>query len=329
MEYEEELLQLMKRDTGRGLLKELPAVDLEQVDVELSSAKRVIILTGFPVRCDASSDGGGKHIGGSNRAGGSKHIGGGVGRESGAYRVRGETDGPSGTANLAAALLASGCQVWIVTDRPSRRLLQAAVDHRAPGAQVICVKKHHPAAFAAGWMDRISPTHVISLERPGKSADGHFYNMRGQVIDDMVVDTEYFFMEAERRGIPTLAIGDGGNELGMGTFRQQICRFVPSGDVICAHQAADWTLPAGISNWWGWGLASLLSLRADRLLLPSEEEEHRMLCAVVEAGAVDGCTKCQEPSVDNMELSSYLKILTRVRELTAREIYRRRAAAGK
>ena len=295
MTYEEELMELMKRDTGRGLLNELPAVDLRQVDEAISSAQRVIILTGFPVR---------------------------------GAQVRGETDGPSGTANLAAALLACGCQVWIVTDETSSPLLQAAVETRAPGAQVICVEEHPAADCAAWWMDRIAPTHVISLERPGKAADGHFYNMRGLPIDDMVTDTEDFFQEAVKRGIPTLAIGDGGNELGMDNYRPQVCRFVPKGERICARQGADWTLPAGISNWWGWGLASMLSLKWGKMLLPSPEEERSLLKAVVDAGGVDGCTGRSELSVDNMELSAYLKVLAGVRELTEREMDRRRIAVG-
>lgn len=287
--YEEELLGWMKRDTGRGLLKELPEVDLKRVHEELSSAERVIILTGFPVR--------------------------------GESQVRGETDGPSGTANLAAALLACGCKVWIATDGYSYPLLRRAAACRAPKAEVLCVDGD--PELPARWLDRIAPTHVISLERPGKANDGHFYNMRGLPIDDMVIDTEDFFLEAKQRGIPTLAIGDGGNELGMGAFRPQICRFVPGGEVICAHQGADWTLPAGISNWWGWGLASMLSLKQGRLLLPSHEEERSLLEAVVDAGGVDGCTGRRSLSVDNMELEDYLEILSGVRELTQRELCRR------
>lgn len=290
MTYQEELMSLMKQDTGRGLLEELPAVDLEPVEKSLSAARRVMILTGFPVRTEERPQG------------------------------VGETDGPSGTANLAAALLACGCKVWIVTDARSHPLLQAAGKSRAPGAQVICVED---GSQAARWLDEIDPTHLVALERPGKAADGHFYNMRGVAIDDMVADTEEFFREAARRGIPTLAIGDGGNELGMGTFRPQVSRFVPKGERICAAQGADWTLPAGISNWWGWGLASLLSLAQGRMLLPDEREERELLEAVVAAGGVDGCTGRRELSVDNMGLEDYLKLLSQVRALTRRELDRR------
>lgn len=285
--YENELMALMKQDTGRGLLEELPEVDLAGAEESLLTAKRAVILTGFPVR--------------NTEAG----------------QPRGETDGPSGTANLAAALLARGCQVWIVTDALSYPLLRAAAAYRAPEAQVLCVEK---SGLAAQWLDRIDPTHVMALERPGRADDGHFYNMRGVAIDDMITDTEDFFEEAVRRGIPTIAVGDGGNELGMGNFRDPICRCVPGGELICAHQGADWTLPGGISNWWGWGVASMLSLREGRMLLPTAGEERALLEAVVSAGGVDGCTGRLHLSVDSMELENYLELLEKVRALTQREL---------
>ncbi|MFR8330018.1 MAG: glutamate cyclase domain-containing protein [Clostridium fessum] len=63
-------------------------------------------------------------------------------------------------------------------------------------------------------------------------------------------------------------MGDGGNEMGMGTFRREILAGVPHGELICTAEAADLTLASGVSNWWGWGIASLLSLELGRNLLP-------------------------------------------------------------
>ena len=292
MEFEAELQSAMRNNTGRGLLEAVPMISLEEVAEEFMGAKRAMILTGFPVRC---SDG-----------------------------CCGESDGPPGTANLAAALVACGCEVWVVTDRPSFPLLTAAIALRAPSVQVLCVEKRQSAALAAEWIDRLRPTHVISLERPGMSEDGHYYNMRGAIIDDMVTDTEPFFQEARRCGARTIAIGDGGNELGMGTYRRQIVRHVSEGALICAHQRADWTLVSGISNWWGWGLAALLSVKKGSLLLPTPEEETRLLQVIVRAGAVDGCTGRGELSVDAVGLEAYLQVLRRVRQITIREIQKLR-----
>ena len=86
MTFYETLDSIMKQDFGgRGLLASLPASPLAAVSASLAHAKRAVLLTGFPVRMPDGS-------------------------------ITGETDGPSGTANLAAALTAAGCGVSVVTD---------------------------------------------------------------------------------------------------------------------------------------------------------------------------------------------------------------------
>ena len=62
------------------------------------------------------------------------------------------------------------------------------------------------------------PTHLISLERPGKAENGHYHSMRGEVLDDMITDSALFLSEAKKAGAVTISIGDGGNEMGMGTY---------------------------------------------------------------------------------------------------------------
>lgn len=290
MTYYERLDQLMKQDFGgRGLLPSLPQTDLKPVAASLSHAARVILLTGFPVRMRDGS-----------------YIG--------------ETDGPSGTANLAAALTQSSSEVSVVTDAPSYELLKAALSFRAPKAKLALLPKEETDSFIRSFIHEKRPTHFISLERPGKARNGHYHNMRGECIDDMVTDSSLFLSEARRVGAVTISIGDGGNEMGMGTFRQQISRFVPSGNLICTQEAADYTLAGGVSNWWGWGLASLLSCQSGKLLLPTLEEESELLRRVVASGGVDGCTKEQDLTVDRIPLCTHLSILEEVSQLTMRQL---------
>ena len=104
--------------------------------------------------------------------------------------------------------------------------------------------------------------------------------------------------------------------MGMGTFRREILAGVPHGELICTAEAADLTLASGVSNWWGWGIASLLSLELGRNLLPSDRTETELLRRVVAAGGVDGCTKKAELTVDALPLETHLRILQSVRELT-------------
>ena len=87
----------MKQDFGgRGLLASLPASPLAAVSASLAHAKRAVLLTGFPVRMPDGS-------------------------------ITGETDGPSGTANLAAALTAAGCGVTGLLIRIWKRLSASAL----------------------------------------------------------------------------------------------------------------------------------------------------------------------------------------------------------
>lgn len=283
MDFYEQLWSLLRRDeTGRGLARWLPAPDFDALTHTLLSAERAVILTGFPVDC------------------------GGV--------FHGETDGPSGAANLARTLMAAGCNAILLCGSVSLPQVRAAAGVLAPGAEIVCLPDRATAAFAQGLLNRIRPTHFFTIEHPGKSADGHFYNMHGCVIDDMVTDAEIFLPLARRMGAVTIAVGDGGNELGMGALRPVVEAHVPHGKRLAAVGRANFTLAAGVSNWWGWAAAALLSAATGQRLLPSPEEELMALQAVIASGGVDGCTGKSALSVDALPLSFHLEQLRRMEE---------------
>ena len=125
-----------------------------------------------------------------------------------------------------------------------------------------------------------------------------------------MADTDLLLEKAPR----SIAIGDGGNELGMGTFSRQIREGVPHGETICAKVGADHALVSGVSNWWGWGVEALLSRRTGQWLLPDDEQEKQLLSQVVEAGGVDGVTGKQQSSVDGLSLDENLQVLRRLRQ---------------
>lgn len=286
MTFYKNLDAIMKQDFGnRGLLSSLPDSPLEAVADTLSSAKRAVLLTGFPVRL-----------------------------EDGSYI--GETDGPSGTANLAYSLTELGCTVSVITDAASYPLLKAALSYRAPLASLFELPSNGTDSFIKAFLKKTKPTHFISLECPGKAMDGHYHNMKGEVIDDMLPDSASFLTEAKHFGAVTLSIGDGGNEMGMGFYKEQITHFVPSGSIICSEEAADLVLVSGVSNWWGWGIASILSHITGHFLLPAPSEETELLKRVVKAGGVDGCTKKRTLTVDSLPLDIHLSVLRETSDLT-------------
>lgn len=284
MDFYGKLQEILALDAGgRGLHGHVER-DMEGLSRTLSSAEKALIITGFSVFCP---DG----------------------------RVIGETDGPVGSTELARALTGLGCETVVATDVFSYGLVSAALKAGAPNARAVCIPMEGAEAFARQLFDEEKPQVVISLERPGQAADGHCHNMRGRIIDAAAADADALFALAKERRIPTVGIGDGGNELGMGAVKALVEAGVPNGDQIAAVQTADYTLVAGVSNWWGFGLAGLLQYETGKDLIPDKELETEILRAVVEAGGVDGCTAKQEMTVDRLPLSTHLGQLEAVREL--------------
>lgn len=283
MGFFKKLDEAMRYDPGnRGLLANAPANPLDRLQEALQEITGVVILTGFPVRL-------------------------------GLHNFTGETDGPLGAANLAFAFESIGVPVWLLTDEEAYWVVNAAVTRRGCKCRPLMLPKYEADEFIAAQLDAIHPSHVLTIERPGKARDGHYHNMRGGIIDAMFVDASSIIEAARERGITTISIGDGGNEIGMGALAETIEKYVPHGEAICAREVADIALISGVSNWWGWGVSALLSRMYGINLLPSDDMERGMLHEMVLAGSVDGCTKKPEETVDNLLMEVHLGVLSNVR----------------
>lgn len=283
MGFFKKLDEAMRYDPGnRGLLANAPANPLDRLQEALQEITGVVILTGFPVRL-------------------------------GLHNFTGETDGPLGAANLAFAFESIGVPVWLLTDEEAYWVVNAAVTRRGCKCRPLMLPKYEADEFIAAQLDAIKPSHVLTIERPGKARDGHYHNMRGGIIDAMFVDASSIIEAARERGITTISIGDGGNEIGMGALAETIEKYVPYGEAICAREVADIAIISGVSNWWGWGVSALLSRMYGINLLPSDDMERGMLHEMVLAGSVDGCTKKPEETVDNLPMEVHLGVLSNVR----------------
>ena len=283
MGFFKKLDEAMRYDPGnRGLLANAPANPLDRLQEALTDIKGVVIPTGFPVRL-------------------------------GLHNFTGETDGPLGAANLAYAFESIGVPVWLLTDEEAYWVVNAAVTRRGCKCRPLMLPRYEADEFVAAQLDAIHPSHVLTIERPGKARDGHYHNMRGGIIDAMFVDASSIIEAARERGITTISIGDGGNEIGMGALAETIEKYVPHGEAICAREVADIALISGVSNWWGWGVSALLSRMYGINLLPSDDMERGMLHEMVLAGSVDGCTKKPEETVDNLPMEVHLGVLSNVR----------------
>lgn len=262
---------LMRCDVGgRGFCANSPVSPMHQLSDVLYASKNILIITGFPVK---SKDG----------------------------RICCETDGPLGAANIAYALSKSGKRVYVATDAPCYPQLAAVCAVRAPKASLLQL---------SGNAEEISLLDIdtaISIERSGRAQDGCFHAASGRCIDEFILaDTDAIFRSLHNAKAVTVAIGDGGNELGMGSLYDVTCTLVAHGKDVAAVQSADITLTAGVSNWWGWGIAAVMSAMLRENMLPSEAEERAMLRAALDAGAVDGITALSEESIDSIDIDEHI-----------------------
>lgn len=276
---------LARRDPGsRGLASFANTYDLLAAANELLAGERVILATGFCIRA----------------------------------AMIGETDGPSGTLAVADALRQLGKEVVLVTDRHSSALLDAGA--RVYGAPFTT----HSLSLEQAAADReildllssFTPTDVVAIERPGSALDGHRYSMRGEILDDLVPAADRLLEPGFARSYRTIAIGDGGNELGFGRLRDTLKGRVAHGELIFCATPADYLIPAGISNWGAHALVAAMSLLAGRCLLYPPARELAVLETLVAAGAVDGCTRKNEISVDGLPWPEYASAITDIHEET-------------
>lgn len=262
---------------GRGLACRAPGGLLLPAAQSLLTCQRAVIVTGFCIRA----------------------------------AMIGETDGPPGALALASALRRLGKDVVLLSDDFSIPLLKAGMAISSDVFRLTTLKLPQTDADAAidALLASFSPTHVVAIERPGNAADGHRYSMRGEQLDDLVPSADRLLAPPPPRTYRTLAVGDGGNELGLGELRDTLMGGISHGELIFSATAADHVIPAGISNWGAYALAAALSALAGKLLIKAPQHERAVLQAMVEAGAVDGCTRQRELSVDGLAWDDYARTL--------------------
>jgi len=212
----------------------------------------------------------------------------------------GETDGPPGAVVLGEALRRCGITVDYITDRAGSRILQS-----------LGVK---PRVDDLNYLVDASPTHLVAIERVGRTHDGCYRNMKGEDISDVTVPLDRLFIEALDRGVVTIGIGDGGNEIGMGKVFASALTNVINGPKIASIVSTDYCIAAGVSNWGAYGLAAAMSVLVEKdLLCDSAVIVRHVETAVSSAGAVDGRTGERSTTVDGLGLDESVRIVEELR----------------
>lgn len=235
-----------------------------------------------------------------------------------------ETDGPAGAALLALALSGIGAQCRLLTDESCRSACAAAL--AGGGVTGVSIDAIPPSTslepVIAAWR-ALGIDWIISIERCGLSGDGRPRNMRGEDTGAHTAPLDHVFTAGPWR---TIAIGDGGNEVGMGALPSElIAREVPFGATIGCVTPADHLIVAGVSHWGAYGLIAGLAVanaawREALLGCLDPALERRILKTLVERGpAVDGVTLGRTLTIDGLDLDTHRVMLEQVRTIARRE----------
>ncbi len=213
-----------------------------------------------------------------------------------------ETDGPVGAIALYRVLEQIGVTPTIVCGRP----ISAALAARYRVHEIRVGDHGAREQEARDALARFKPDAILSIERPGQAADGGYYNMRGESISRFTACFDTFMTLCD---CPTIAIGDGGNEIGMGKVAAALRKL----DIVPSVTSCDELIVADVSNWGAYGLIALLSRWRGRDFL-AEFEPRDVLRYISELGSVDGVTRVNELTEDSLDPGEGEAVILQLRE---------------
>ena len=219
-----------------------------------------------------------------------------------------ETDGPPGAIAIGNALASLGNTVAYATDAPMTSIIGDWLDKQDSPRRMLhyamtdneVFNERHTADIVAAH----NPALVIAIERCAPDAEGVYRNMRGEDISPQTGRIDGLF----GLGIPSIGIGDGGNEIGMGNLADVIreAEQLPEQPAVttCDHLIA-----ASTSNWGGYGLVAAMSLEVGRNLLPDIATDTACIRYLVDCGAVSGVSGVRDFLVDEFTLAENAAVL--------------------
>lgn len=238
-----------------------------------------------------------------------------------------ENDGPPGAAHIAAALHAANIPTRIVTDTLSAYAVRATVkgaglpeDFPVDVVSLSGRGGEHGRSIddvRADWIAALPPvSHVIAIERCGPRADGRTYNARGFDISAVNAPLHELFSGGSWTKI---GIGDGGNELGMGSLPRSLVEAnILNGERVACAVPCDHLLVCGVSNWGGYAVPAALALLRPDLKsaltahLNREADLAILKAAVFDGHAVQGATGTEVLSVDKLPWEIHANLLDEV-----------------
>jgi hypothetical protein len=200
---------------------------------------------------------------------------------------------------LARALKRLGFSPVIVTDRYCEGYFEEE------GIRTVYLDLDAADADAAKLLDSLQPVGLISVERCGRDSNGVYANMRGIDISSETAPCDALFLAAYGK-IPTIGVGDGGNEIGMGNMASIIEEKLSLKPCVVT---VDQLVIATVSNWGAYAIIAYLEKLSGVKVFMDFEEAKAFIKKTVEMGSVDGVLKKPIVSVDGFGMEIEKEII--------------------
>ena len=213
-----------------------------------------------------------------------------------------ESDGPIGAIALYQVLAHLSYQPIFVCAPPLSKIMSKGFDTY----EIPILSQDQSKGVVRKALKKLNPSLVLSVERPGITDNGRYYNMHGDDISAFTAKFDLFFSYAK---CPCIAFGDGGNEIGMGNVRDALADM----KVIPSVTTCDELVISTVSNWGVYGVIALMShqLKQDLFELFQPDAIAGYLLA---NGSVDGVTNRRELSEDGFPINVGIAIIAQLRK---------------
>lgn len=265
----------------------------------------------------------------------------------------GETDSPTGIASLARALSfgLDARPVYVGNEKELGPVIAAGVvaGISVMDREAIEVYKRKNTALSIPFplgqkgakekaleiLDEFRPSAVIGVEKHAPNPLGVWHSAAGHATSgDTQPHVHHLVEEAKNRGVFTVGIGDGGNEIGYGLINEEANEiFKQAYGVTCqcgcgggeaTATATDVLISAAVSNWGAYGVSACLAyMLEDPFILQDADTERRMVEAMVAAGAVESMSAATIPWVDGTSPAVQQAIVTMLHEIVANALRRK------
>ncbi len=253
-----------------------------------------------------------------------------------------ETDGFIGAVLLARALVKSfGAKPVIICPEECAeaaqalseciglRLYKSAEEVRnnpdAMGALFFTKDREKSEECAEKIISQGVPRAVIGIECPGENEKSVYHNATGIDVTDLEAKQDVLFEKLRDMGVLNIAIGDLGNEIGMGAIGDYIKEKIPyAGEGACrcgceggilARTKSDNIITATVSDWGCYSLIAMLAyIMGDPDIMHDAKLQKQAMITAAENGLIDMSGE-SVPAIDGFGTDIICPIVTLMKEL--------------